>query len=221
MRFHIVDTFADERFAGNPAAVVPASVFPPVDLMQGMASCIDLPATAFVVRAGPGEYRVRWFTPHKEVDLCVHATMASARHLFGHPADADRSRLKFVSDNGILYAERVGDLIAIDLPTARLTPADPPPGLLDALGTGAVACALSSDDTLVEVESAEVVAAVRPDFAALRRQPFRGHIVTALQLFERGGRLEVVDDGDRVRIFGTAVPRDPLRPSALEGLGAR
>jgi PhzF family phenazine biosynthesis protein len=141
MRFHIVDTFTDERFAGTPAAVVPASVFPPVDLMQGMASCVDLPTTAFVVPAGPGEYRVRCFTPREEIDLCAHATIASARHLFGQPADADRSRLTFVSDSGIRYAERIGDLIAID--------------------------------------------------------------------------------DDRVRIFGTAVPRDPLRLPALEHLGAR
>ena len=60
MRFQIVDTFADERFAGNPAAVVPVDEFPPVDVMQGMAGWIALPTTAFVVPAAPAEYRVRW-----------------------------------------------------------------------------------------------------------------------------------------------------------------
>jgi len=215
---------------------------------------------------------VRWFTPYAEINLCGHATIASARQLFQDPDNAGRTTLTFVSDNGILYAERVGDLIAIDLPKAELTTCEPPPGLLEALGTHAVACAVSSDDVLVEVESAAAVAAIRPDFAALARQPFRGHIVTArgtsdadfvsrtffpvlgvnedqvcvtahckltpywgqrlgrgrltaVQLSERGGRLEVADAGDRVRVFGTAIPRDTagdLVPDdvadALEGM---
>jgi PhzF family phenazine biosynthesis protein len=270
MRPHIVDTFADERFAGNPAAVIGVPRFPPTDAMQKMAHRIALPTTAFVVPAGPGRYRVRWFTPYKEINLCGHATIASARVLLDRPANAARRGLTFVSDNGVLYAERAGDLIAIDLPTARLTTCDPPSGLLEALGTDAVACAVSSDDILVEVVSMAAVKAVRPDFAALARQPFRGHIVTAgatsgadfvsrtffpalgvnedqvcvsahckltpywarrlgrdrlcaLQLSERGGRLEVRDAGNRVRVLGTAVPRGPdpdldELTGALEGM---
>lgn len=181
MRFRIVDTFADERFAGNPAAVVAATAFPSVAEMQATAHQIGLPTTAYVVPAAPGEYRVRWFTPYKEINLCGHATIASARHLFGLDHNVDRSTLKFVSDNGVLYARRVDDLVAIDLPKSELTVVvDPPAGLLPALGiTDAVTCAVSSDDVLVEVDSAAAVAAIRPDFAALARQPFRGHIVTA------------------------------------------
>jgi predicted PhzF superfamily epimerase YddE/YHI9 len=262
-RFHVVDTFADDQFAGNPAAVVPAAEFPPVGVMQATARRIALPTTAFVVPFGPGRYRVRWFTPQKELNLCGHATIASARHLFGQRDNAHHARLQFVSQNGVLYAERVGGLVSIDLPKSELTRSDPPPGLLDALGTDAVCCAVSSDDILIEVESADVVAALRPDFPALARQPFRGHIVTAaatsgadfvsrtffpalgvnedqvcvtahcklapfwaqrlgrgvltaLQLSERGGRLEVTDAGDRVRVLGTAVPRDGGHDLVLE-----
>jgi predicted PhzF superfamily epimerase YddE/YHI9 len=265
MRVEIVDTFADERFAGNPAAVVPVPAFPPVAAMQATAHRIGLPTTAFVVPAAPGEYRVRWFTPAKEINLCGHATIASARHLFGLGENAGRTRLRFVSDNGVLYAERAGDLVAIDLPRAALTIADPPAGLLEALGAdAAVTCALSSDDVLVELASAGAVAAIRPDFAALARLPFRGHIVTAraaaadfvsrtffpslgvdedqvcvtahcklapywaerlgrrtltaLQLSERGGRLEVEDAGDRVRVLGTAVLREGAGDLAVEGM---
>lgn len=179
VRHHIVDTFADDRFAGNPAAVVPTPAFPAVEAMQRIAYQIGLPTTAFVVPAAPGEYRVRWFTPYKEINLCGHATIASARCLFGLDDNARQTTLRFVSGNGVLYAERVGDLIAIDLPAAELAPANPPPpGLLEALGTEAMTCAVSSDDVLVEVASADAVAAVQPDFAALARQPFRGHIVT-------------------------------------------
>jgi PhzF family phenazine biosynthesis protein len=258
MRFHIVDTFADGRFAGNPAAVVVGSSFPDPSHMQAIAHRIGLPTTAYLVPEAPGEHVVRWFTPYKEINLCGHATIASARHLFGQADNAGRTRLRFVSGNGTLYAERVDDLIAIDLPAAGLTLADPPAGLLEALGLTAadvVACAVSSDDVLVELASAEAVAAVRPDFVALGRQPFRGHIVTApgaaeadfvsrtffpalgvdedqvcvsahcklapywagrlgrraftaLQLSERGGRLQVEDAGDRVRVLGTALLRD-------------
>jgi PhzF family phenazine biosynthesis protein len=269
MRFHVVDTFTDERFAGNPAAVVEAPRFPPVGDMQRTAHLIGLPTTAFVVPIAPARYRVRWFTPYKEINLCGHATIAGARHLFQAPENAGQARLTFVSDNGVLHAERAGELIAIDLPAAELTVGEPPPGLLEALGTDAVVCALSSDDVLVEVESAAVVAAVRPDFAALARQPFRGHIVTAratsgadfvsrtffpslgvnedqvcvtahckltpywsrrlgrrrlkaLQLSERGGRLEVEDMEGRVRVLGTAISRDEGDATVLDdGAGTR
>jgi predicted PhzF superfamily epimerase YddE/YHI9 len=270
VRHHIVDTFADERFVGNPAAVVPTPEFPAVEAMQRIAFRIGLPTTAFVVPAGPGEYRVRWFTPYSEINLCGHATIASARCLFGLEENIGRKTLRFVSDNGVLFTKRIGDLVAIDLPAAPLRLTEPPPGLLDALGTNAVSCAVSSDDVLVEVESADAVAAVRPDFEALARQPYRGHIVTAmgtspvdfvsrtffpslgvnedqvcvtahcklapywarrlgrpdltaLQLSERGGRLEVGDRGDRVRVLGAAVRRGDvheLAPEALAGLTA-
>lgn len=266
MRAWVVDTFADTRFAGNPAAVVPAPQFPPEARMQQVAHDLGLPTTAFVVASGPGECRVRWFTPHKEINICGHATIASARYLFEHTPVADGARLRFVSGNGVLNAERAGDLIAIDLPSAALTPAAPPAGLEAALGTAAVACAVSSDDVLVELESAAAVASVEPDFAALARLPFRGHIVTAaaeagtgvdfvsrtffpslgvdedqvcvsahcklapfwaarlrrdrltaLQLSERGGRLEIENGPSRVRVLGSAVLRGAAVPIADTG----
>lgn len=266
-RYHVVDTFADAQFAGNPAAVLPVPAFPSVDRMQATAFQIALPTTAFVVPAASGEYQVRWFTPYKEINLCGHATIASARHLFGLASNANRTTLRFVSDNGVLHAARSGDLIAIDLPAAGLSRTDPPPGLLQALGlTEAVSCVVSNDDVLVEVTSADAVAAVRPDFAALTEQPFRGHIVTAtgggvdfvsrtffpslgvnedqvcvtahcklapfwsgrlrhprltaLQLSERGGRLAVEHAGERVRVLGSAVPRDGVHELELDMIGA-
>jgi predicted PhzF superfamily epimerase YddE/YHI9 len=176
---HIVDTFADARFAGNPAAVALREAFPADGEMQAEANRIGLPTTAFVVPLEPGAYRVRWFTPHAEINLCGHATIAAARCLSEDPDNAGFARLRFVSDNGVLYTERVGDLICIDLPKAQLREAEPPPGLLEALGADAVSCALSSDDVLIEVATAREVAELRPDFAALARQPIRGHIVTA------------------------------------------
>jgi predicted PhzF superfamily epimerase YddE/YHI9 len=270
MRHHIVDTFADATHLGNPAAVVEVPEFPPADTMQETAHRIGLPTTAYVVPVRAGEYQVRWFTPYKELNLCGHATIASARVLLGDVdfGGVDRTRLTFVSDNGVLHAERIEDLIAIDLPTAALTACDPPPGLLDALGADAVSCAVSRDDILVEVESVAAVQAVQPNFAVLARQPYRGHIVTArgrdgldfaartffpslgvnedqvcvtahcklapywgrrlgkdrltaVQLSERGGRLEVRDMGERVQVLGTAVPRGAVYddlPQLLEAM---
>jgi predicted PhzF superfamily epimerase YddE/YHI9 len=180
----LVDTFADDRHAGNPAAVVALAEFPTEEQMQRTAARLAQPTTAFVVASGPGEYRVRWFTPHKEINLCGHATIASTRYLVEHGAVG---RLRFVCDNGVLVAEPVGDLVSIDLPAAPPVPAAPPEGLLAALGTDAVACAVSHDDVLVELASPRAVAAVRPDFAALARLPFRGHIVTAADTAGRGG----------------------------------
>jgi predicted PhzF superfamily epimerase YddE/YHI9 len=266
MRYYLVDTFADAAHLGNPAAVVPLPALPGSGLMQDAAHRIGVPTTAFVAPVTPGEYRVRWFTPFAEINLCGHATIGSARYLFAQAESAGSRRLRFVSDNGVLYAQKVRDLIAIDLPKAVLTSCDPPPGLLDALGVEqAMSCAVSSDDVLVELASADAVAAVSPDFAALAGQPFRGHIVTgpgapgadfvsrtffpslgvdedqvcvtahcsltpfwsrrlgrrsmtALQLSQRGGRLEIEDGPDTVRVLGSAVPRGGARDLALDAV---
>ncbi|MFJ4653261.1 PhzF family phenazine biosynthesis protein [Nocardia sp. NPDC088792] len=266
MRHHIVDTFADAEHAGNPAAVVQVPEFPSALEMQRTAHRIALPTTAFVVASGPGEYLVRWFTPFKEINLCGHATIASARVLL---SGTDHDRLAFVAGSAVLHAERIGDLIAIDLPAAALTVCEPPPGLLAALGVdAAVSCAVSSDDILVEVDSVDAVRTAAPDFPALGALPYRGHILTArtdsgddgtdfvsrtffpalgvnedqvcvtahcklgpywgarlgrdtlhtIQLSERGGRLEVHHNGDRVRVLGSAVLRGEVREDRpLEG----
>lgn len=183
----IVDTFADARFAGNPAAVAVCPEFPDTAVMQDAAHRIAVPTTAFVVPdpERPAVYRIRWFTPHAEINLCGHATIASTRCLSDLPENAGVDRLEFVSANGVLFTQWADGLVAIDLPADPPVPCDPPPELLAALrvgeGTGisVVGCALSSDDVLVELESPRAVAAVRPDFEALGRLPYRGNVVTA------------------------------------------
>ncbi len=255
MRYCLVDTFASAEHLGNPAAVVELSQFPDEHVVQDAAHRIGVPTTAFVVPFGAGRYGIRWFTPDAEVNLCGHATIAAARVLFTRHGNAGRRRLRFDSNGAVLSAERVGDLVAIELPSATLTGCTPPPGLLDALRiTSCRSCATSHDDVLVELATEREVAAVTPDFAALSRQPFRGHIITARadsgvdfvtrtffpalgvnedqvcvsahcklapfwaralgrsslssrQLSERGGRLEVEDRGDVVRVLGSAVLR--------------
>lgn len=180
MRYRLVDTFADAHHLGNPAAVAELAEPMAGPVLQVAARRIGVPTTAFLVRSAPGRYRVRWFTPHAEINLCGHATIASARVLFGQPSDSGRRRLVFESDGGVLSAEQVDDLIGIELPNADLLSCAPPPELLKALRiTRYRSCVTSHDDVLVELDAEEEVAAVAPDFASLARQPFRGHIVTA------------------------------------------
>jgi predicted PhzF superfamily epimerase YddE/YHI9 len=162
-------------------AVESARDVPDRAAMQATAHRIGLPTTAFLVPERPGEtYRIRWFTPHEEINLCGHATIAAARYVFDTVPGAAGRRLRFVSPNGVLHARGLGGTeIALDLPAVRTRPCAPPPGLVAALGTDVLGCHLTHDDVLVELASPAAVAAVAPDFPALARLPFRGHIVTA------------------------------------------
>lgn len=180
MRYCVVDAFASTEHLGNPAAVVDLPKLPATHVMQDVAHRIGVPTTAFVFASGPGRYGIHWYTPFARINLCGHATIASARVLFAQPGNAGLHRLVFESDHGVLSASRAGELIAIELPSAALTGCAPPPGLLEALGvTSYRSCATSNDDVVVELATEHDVASVSPDFAALKRQPFRGNIVTA------------------------------------------
>jgi len=176
----LVDAFADAAHAGNPAGVIlVADGFPPTARMQEAAGRLELPTTAFLVPDGPAAYRIRWFTPRAELNICGHATMASAGWLYDvGRADLGRG-LRFRSRAGDLLATRSGSRIVLDLPRADTWECEPPAGLLAALGTPAVRCERASDDILIEVESAAAVRAVSPDFEALAAIDARGHIVTA------------------------------------------
>ena len=180
MHSWIVDTFADDVYDGNPAAViVEAGGFPPTASMQAIAASIALPTTAFVVPGEPGRYRIRWFTPEKEINLCGHATIASAGYLFQAGGASAPVRLCFQWAGGELIARREGASIVLSLPQLPASPCEPVAGLDEALGADIVYYARAADDILVGVESEDVVAALEPDFDRLRRFDCRGHIVTA------------------------------------------
>ena len=175
-----VDAFTDRPFAGNPAAVC---VLPgPADegWMQAVAREMNLAETAFLYRRPAGDgFALRWFTPTTEVDLCGHATLASARVLWdeGHLPPGETAR--FHTRSGLLTAERRGAWIELDFPAEPPDAADAPPGLAAALGATPQYVGRNRFDYLVEVESAAAVRALRPDFTALRSVPTRGVIVTA------------------------------------------
>jgi len=175
----LVDAFADERFAGNPAAVLVCDGFPDTHEMQAVAASLDVPTTAFVVPSGPAQYRIRWFAPRAELALCGHATLASAAYLRQVIGDASDVLHFMTEQSGPLLARRVDDGFSIDLPRMDALPCASIPGLEEALGARIVQCSRASDDIVVELGSELTVANLRPKFADLARFDCRGHVVTA------------------------------------------
>src|ERR1700674_4279101 len=173
-----VDAFTDKPFAGNPAAVCILPAPRDERWMQDVAREMNLSETAFLHRQNDG-YRLRWFTPTVEVALCGHATLASAHVLWesGHLTPSTPAR--FHTKSGLLTAERRGAWIELDFPATVAAPAEPPPGLLEALHVQPSAVFLSRFDYLVEVDSEDTVRRLAPDFTALGRVEARGVMVTS------------------------------------------
>lgn len=185
MQAWIVDAFADDRYAGNPAAVIVQEDFPAAGAMQSIAFRLGVPTTAFLVPGSAPHYSIRWFTPQKELNLCGHATIASACYLYDIAGIDSQSELCFETRSGPLFTRRHDGQIAVDLPRMDAVPCQPVAGLEEALGAKIVHCARAIDDILVELESESAVARLQPRFEALAAIDCRGHIVTARASEER------------------------------------
>ncbi len=198
-----VDAFASSVFSGNPAAVCPLREWLPESLMQSMARENNLSETAFLVPEGDA-YRIRWFTPEAEVDLCGHATLASAHVIFSF-LDTGRTRVSFQSRSGPLRVSRSGDLLVMDFPSQPPRACEVPAGLLPALGAEA-RTVLCSEDYFVVFSDEEEILALKPDMNGLARLGLRGVIVTA-----PGKNIDFVS-----RFFapGIGIPEDPVTGSA-------
>ncbi len=208
----IVDAFTDRPFRGNPAGVVVLDAPAEASWMQAVAGEVNLPETAFLVPAGD-HWALRWFTPTAEVDLCGHATLASA-HALWEDARADPEHpLVFATASGPLTATRAGDRITLDFPAEPAVAAPAPGALCDALGVTPVASARNRLDWLVEVAGEEEVAAAAPDIARLAALTARGVILTAPS--DRDG----VDFVSRFFAPAIGVPEDPVTGSAHCALG--
>jgi PhzF family phenazine biosynthesis protein len=172
-----IDAFTDTPFSGNPAAVCLLAESRDDRWLQAVAREMNLAETAFLLPMNDG-YRLRWFTPTIEVDLCGHATLASAHLLWedGHLAPDDTAR--FHTRSGLLTAARHDGWITLDFPATPAELCPPPPGLSESVGAPVLAVGRSQFDYLVEVESEEVVRALQPNFDAISRLPARGLIVT-------------------------------------------
>lgn len=170
------DAFTSRPFGGNPAAVVPLDVWLPDDVMQNIALENNLSETAFFVRQDDG-YELRWFTPTFEIDLCGHATLATAFVLFDQLGATDPV-LRFHSKSGLLTVERDGDKLVLDFPSRPAAPAVAPKGLISAIGREPTEIYRSRDYMLV-YESEDDIRSMSPDFSSLAEIPTHAVIVTA------------------------------------------
>jgi len=205
-----VDAFADGVFSGNPAAVVPLAQWLPDATLQAIALENNLSETAFFVplgEAGQGAYHLRWFTPTFEIDLCGHATLASAWVLFNE-LGFNGPRLRFESQSGPLFVERQGDLLALDFPSW-------PPERIEV--TGAMERAFGARpleahagrDLLCVFAHEDIVRGLSPDHAAFHALPYVCNIASAA--CAPGGEYDFVS---RVFCPEVGIPEDPVTGSA-------
>lgn len=199
-----VDAFTSELFAGNPAAVVPLEEWLTDEQMQNIAAENNLSETAFFVKEG-NSYRLRWFTPVVEVDLCGHATLATAHVLFeelGYSED----EIVFKTRSGLLTVRRKGDRLSMNFPADHMEKVEAPGVLFKALGIPKTSEVYKSDDYMVVLNSEEEVAALKPDIRMLSEVEARGIIVTA-----PGDEVDFVS-----RFFAprSGVDEDPVTGSA-------
>jgi len=171
-----VDAFANQIFEGNPAAICPLDQWLPDELMQAIALENNLSETAFFVPQGDG-FHIRWFTPASEVDLCGHATLASAFLLFDRLGYIN-DKIKFYSKSGLLIVGRVGQWIEMDFPTQPPTVCDAPDALVRAFSQAPRSC-LKAQDYILVFETEEQVRQAKPDMYALRQLDLRGVCITA------------------------------------------
>jgi PhzF family phenazine biosynthesis protein len=175
--FH-VDAFTDRPFAGNPAAVCLLPAWRDDPWLQAVAGEMNLSETAFLVKNGAG-FDLRWMTPCVEVELCGHATLASA-HVIWQQGLVDTSNdIRFFTKSGELRAARRGQDIELDFPLKPESPAEAPPGLMEALGALAKYVGKNQFDYLVEVDSESALRSMTPDFTRLATVSARGVIVTS------------------------------------------
>lgn len=208
-----VDAFTGQPFGGNPAAVC---LLPrPADAawMQHVAREMNLSETAFLVRRDDGTYDLRWFTPAVEVDLCGHATLASAHVLWESGHLADGSRAVFHTRSGKLSATQRDGWIEMDFPAEPDRPAAAPAALAAGLGADPVYVGRNRFDYLVEVESEATLRSLSPDARRLSEIDTRGIIVTA------HADTDGFDFVSRFFAPGTGIFEDPVTGSAHCCLG--
>lgn len=212
MKYFIVDAFADRAFEGNPAAVFMLEGLVSDDVLQKIASEINLSETAYLFRK-KGVYSLRWFSPAREVDLCGHATLASA-HVLWEKGILDRDqKAKFDTKSGTLTARRVDDLIEMDFPLDVPEVSECPEEIMDGLRVTPVYVGKTSSDYLVEVESEEIVEGIEPNIEVIKKVDCRGIIVTSTT---KNGRYDFVSRFFAPR-FG--ISEDPVTGSAHCALG--
>ena len=161
-----VDAFTNNVFGGNPAAVIPLDEWLPDELLQNIAEENNLSETAYFVK-NEDHYHLRWFTPTMEIELCGHATLASAFVLFEILGFKDDT-IRFESMNGTLYVTREGDLLSMDFPVTHMQLRPSHDVLVEALGPMPTSIFESETKLMAVYEEAEIIYNMQPDFAKLK-----------------------------------------------------
>lgn len=203
--FYQVDAFSGRIFGGNPAAVCLLDSWLDDRVMQSVAAENNLSETAFLVQQSAGRYGLRWFTPEVEVDLCGHATIASAFVIFSF-IDSTLSSVAFETAGGLLHVAKAGELLSMDFPARKPEPAEKIPIIAEALGAEPLEV-LKSRDLMAVFSEESVIREMHPDFEKLKQlQDVFGIIVTA-----QGKKSDFVS-----RFFApnAGIPEDPVTGSA-------
>lgn len=209
-----VDAFSEHPFRGNPAAVCLLEQAADAAWMQAVAAEMNLAETAFLHPLADGDWALRWFTPTVEVDLCGHATLASAHVLWQQDLLKEHEAARFQTNSGLLQVVHSGDVLEMDFPATPAQPASAPKPLLAALGlSGARFVGRTHYDYLLEVDNEATVRALQPDMMLLKKVDTRGVIVTA--------RAAAPDLDFVSRFFAPAagIDEDPVTGSAHCALG--
>ncbi|MDR0771415.1 MAG: PhzF family phenazine biosynthesis protein [Burkholderiales bacterium] len=164
MQYHVIDVFTDTLFGGNPAGVCLLDAWLPDDVLQNIAAENNLSETAFLVKR-ENDYDLRWFTPTVEIDLCGHATVASAFVLF---EDSEAAEIKFKTMSGMMAVTKENGLLSLDFPSRPVSPCPMYPTFEKALGVKPIA-AYKAADFLVLLDSVQTLQNIRPDFSILKQ----------------------------------------------------
>lgn len=205
-RIFTVDAFAEAAFKGNPAGVCLLDEDMPDEWMRAVAAEMRHSETAFVLEVD-GRISLRWFSPKVEVDLCGHATLATAHVLFA--LEPSLGRVEFDTRSGVLSATRDGDLISLDFPVRPMTEIDATQALVDVLGARPDVVGVCERTWVAVMASARDVQELDVDLDAVERLPIQSLVVTAL--------ADAADDYDFVsRYFRPVdgIPEDPVTGSA-------
>ena len=216
LNIYQVDAFTDQLFKGNPAAICPLDAWLPRETMQSIAAENNLAETAFFVKNG-ADFDLKWFTPTVEVDLCGHATLATAKILYevlGYPDEV----IRFHTNSGLLTVRRDGDLLTLDFPADEPEAISPAfqEELTAALGVAPLAVYVGKTDLLVLLDSQQQVQSLQPDFRLLSQLNVRGVIATAPGEAATSARASVAPVDFVSRFFGpqSGIDEDSVTGSA-------
>lgn len=207
LALYYIDAFASKLFEGNPAAVCPLQKWLPDEIMQKIALENNLSETAFFVPKDDG-FHIRWFTPTNEVDLCGHATLATAFVIF-NILDYDQNIIEFDSKSGLLKVIKDDDNLILDFPAQPPTPCETPQEIINALNITPIEC-LESEDFIAVLNDESDVQSVEPDFEELKKLGLRGVIITA--------QSKKYDFVARCFFPGLGIQEDPVTGSAYTQL---